>query len=88
METSSFARQEKVQNASIHMKAHDYSFWDSKGPQLENYRNRDLSVNSARYSEMLYNKLSPKFEANKEDYCQEALCCCTTMPGLTLFPTC
>jgi hypothetical protein len=29
---------------------------------------------------------SLRFEANEEDCCQKALCCCTTMPILTLLP--
>jgi hypothetical protein len=32
-------------------------------------------------------ELSMQFEANEEDCCQKVLCCCTTMPVLTLLPT-
>jgi len=59
METSSFTHQEKVQNASNCRKAFGYSFWDSQGLLLAQYEERCQTVNSARRSTMLRDKLKP-----------------------------
>jgi len=59
METSSFASQEKVQNASNLRKAYACSFWDLQGLLLEHYQERCYTVNSACYGEMLYDKPKP-----------------------------
>ena len=34
-------------------------FWDSQGPVLEHYQERGTTMNSARYSEMLTDRLKP-----------------------------
>ena len=34
-------------------------FWDSQGPVLEHYQERGTTINSARYSEMLTDRLKP-----------------------------
>ena len=34
-------------------------FWDSQSPILENYQERDTTINSVQYSEMLTDKLKP-----------------------------
>ena len=34
-------------------------FWYSQGPVLEHYQERGTSINSARYSEMLTDRLKP-----------------------------
>ena len=34
-------------------------FWDSQGPVLEYYQERSTTINSARYSEMLTDRLKP-----------------------------
>jgi hypothetical protein len=54
METSTIAQQEKVQKATIRRKIDAYSFWDSQDPVLEHYQERGTTINSARYSEMLF----------------------------------
>jgi len=61
-------------------------FWESKALLLEHYEGRGSTMNSARHSKMQCDKLKPAIEANEEDCCQKALCCCTTMPILTLLP--
>jgi histone-lysine N-methyltransferase SETMAR len=40
-------------------------FWDSQGPILEYYHERDTTVNSARYSEMLRDKLKPEVRTKR-----------------------
>ena len=59
METSSFARQEKVQNVSNSRKVFAYSFCDSQELLLEHWQERCSTANSACYSEMLRDKLKP-----------------------------
>ena len=57
METSTIARQEKVQKPTISRKIDAYRFWDSQGPILEYYQKRGSTINSACYSEMLIDRL-------------------------------
>ena len=62
-------------------------FRDSQGPVLEHYQKRGTTINSARYSEMLTDRLKPAIEANSEVYCGKMLCCCTTMTVHILLST-
>jgi histone-lysine N-methyltransferase SETMAR len=39
--------------------------WDSQGSTLEHYQERDTTVNSARYSEMLRDKLKPTIRTKR-----------------------
>jgi hypothetical protein len=59
METSTFVQQEKVQKPAICRKTDVYSFWDSQGPVLERYQERSTTINSARYSDVLTDRLNP-----------------------------
>ena len=57
METSTIALQEEVQNPMIRRKTDAYSVLDSQGPVLEHDQERRTTINSARYNEMLTDRL-------------------------------
>ena len=40
-------------------------FWDSQGPVLEHYKERGTTINSARYSEMLTNRMKPAIRSKR-----------------------
>lgn len=40
-------------------------FWDSQGPVLEHYQERGSTINSARYSEMLIDRLKPAIRSKR-----------------------
>ena len=40
-------------------------FWDSQGPVLEHYQERGTTINSARYSEMLTDRLKPAIRSRR-----------------------
>ena len=40
-------------------------FWDSQGPVLEHYQERGTTINSARYSEMLTDRLKPAIRSKR-----------------------
>ena len=42
-------------------------FWDSQGPVLEHYEERGTTINSARYSEMLTNRLKPAIRSKRRE---------------------
>ena len=63
METSTIALQDKVQNPPSAGKLMLTVFWDSQDPVLEHYQERNTTTNSARYSEMLTDKLKPEFRS-------------------------
>jgi hypothetical protein len=48
MKTASLANE--VQNSVVSRKSDVDSFWDSQGPVLEHYQERERTVNSAHYS--------------------------------------
>jgi len=62
-------------------------FWDSENPILEQYQETGSTINSARYSEMLIDRLKPAIRSKPQDNCRKALCCCMTMPVRILLPT-
>ena len=87
METSTIALQEKVQNPTIPRKSDGYSVSDSQGPVLEHYQEMGTTINSARYSEMLTDRLKPTIRNKRRGLLSKVLCCCTTMPVHILLPT-
>ena len=40
-------------------------FWDSQGPVLEHYQEKDTIINSVRYSEMLTDMLKPAIRSKR-----------------------
>ena len=40
-------------------------FWDSQGPVMEHYQERGKTINSARYSEMLTDRLKPVIRSKR-----------------------
>ena len=42
-------------------------FWDSQGPVLEHYQERGTIINSARYSEMLTDKVKPAIRRRRRE---------------------
>ena len=88
METSTIALQVKVQNPTIHRKLMLTMFWDSQGPVLEHYQQRDTTINSVQYSEMLTDRQKPAFRSERRGLLSKGvLCCCTTMPVHIQLPT-
>ena len=65
METSTIALQEKVQNPTIRRKMMLTVFWYSQGPVLEHYQERGTTINSARYSGMLTERLKPAIRSKR-----------------------
>ena len=53
-----------VQNPTIRRKTVTL-FWDSQGPVLEQYQERCTTINSARYSEMLNDRLKPAIRSKR-----------------------
>ena len=66
METSTIALQEKVQNSIIRRKTDAYSVLGLKGPVLEPYQERDTTINSTRYSEMLTDRVKPAIRSKRQ----------------------
>ena len=63
-------------------------FWDSEDPVLKDYQERVTTINSARYSEKLADRLKPAIRSKRRGLLSKSvLCCCTTMPGHILLPT-
>ena len=48
-------------------------FWDSQGPLLENYEEMDSTVKSARYSEMMCDKLKPAIHSKQRGWLSEGI---------------
>ena len=41
-------------------------FWDSQGPVLEHYQKKGTTISSARYSEMLTDRLKPAIRSKRQ----------------------
>jgi histone-lysine N-methyltransferase SETMAR len=65
METSDISGQKKLKIQASAGKVMLTVFWDSQGPVLEHYQERSTTVNSARYSEMLRDKLKPAIRTKR-----------------------
>ena len=88
METSTIALQEKVQNPAIRRKTDAYNVLGLTRPVLEHYQEMGITINSARYSEMLTEKLKPAIRSKRRELLSKCvLCCSTIMPVHVLQPT-
>lgn len=59
-------------------------FWDSQGPVFEHCQEVGMTINRARYSEMLAQKaIRSKWKVS----CQNMFCCCMTVPVPMLLPS-
>jgi histone-lysine N-methyltransferase SETMAR len=59
MERSDIVSQKEVQNSTIGGKSDFDTFWEAQGPILEHCQERGTTVNSVRYSEMLWDHMKP-----------------------------
>ena len=60
-------------------------FWDSQIPVLEHYQERGTTINSARYSEMLTDRLKSAIRSKRRGLLSKG--CCTKMPVHILLST-
>ena len=57
-----------------------------QSPVLEHYQERGTTINRARYSEMLTDRLKPSIRSKRRGLLSKLLCCCTTMTVHILLP--
>ena len=53
-------------------------FWDSQGVILEHYLERDTTLDSVGYNEMLSTELKPAIRTKCRGLCRQVFCCCMT----------
>ena len=51
----------------------DDIFWDSQGPILEHYQERGSPINSARYNEMLLDRLKPEIRSKRRGHLSKVI---------------
>ncbi|GFG33322.1 hypothetical protein Cfor_01807 [Coptotermes formosanus] len=61
-----------------------HCFWDYQKPILEHYQEKGTTVNSARFCEMMCDRLRPAIRRKRQELVLRGVLLCMTMPAHTL----